>query len=418
MSKVIFLSYPFFSHVIPSLALVRELLDRGEEVIYYSVEAYKDAVEESGAVFRDYGDIIRLLEAATDQINYAGYPTPVDILYSLVPSKILKSKKVVQRIVNRVLADNPDYIVRDCEAYWGRLLGNILDVPVVCYITTIALNNRMMDINKEGFMESVFSMSADSLPVAEKESVSQVLDHITAGIAKEQGVEGYTVLDALAGGDEFNIVYTSREFQPYAETFGDNYVFIGPSVRASKEKTDFPFQKEADRPVLLIAFGNIFNNTLELYKRCMEAFRDTGFSVIMSVGKKVDISLLGDVPANFVVVNQVPQVELMPQVDVFLSHGGYNSLSEAIDNHVPLVLFPQGADQVATSSRIEETGAGVYVRNREISPVELLEIVEGVYQNSEYRHNCRQLADSFRLSGGAKLGADAILAFISEAIVV
>ncbi len=54
MAKVLMFNFPGEGHVNPTLALIEELVKRGEEVVYYCVEEYKEKIEKTGALFRPY----------------------------------------------------------------------------------------------------------------------------------------------------------------------------------------------------------------------------------------------------------------------------------------------------------------------------------------------------------------------------
>lgn len=54
MAKVLMFNFPGEGHVNPTLALIKELVKRGEEVVYYCVEEYKGKIEKTGASFRPY----------------------------------------------------------------------------------------------------------------------------------------------------------------------------------------------------------------------------------------------------------------------------------------------------------------------------------------------------------------------------
>ncbi len=59
MGKVLFLNYPGEGHVNPTIALVEELLKKGEEVVYYCIEEYRNKIEKTGAPFRPYRNFTR-----------------------------------------------------------------------------------------------------------------------------------------------------------------------------------------------------------------------------------------------------------------------------------------------------------------------------------------------------------------------
>lgn len=59
MGKVLFLNYPEEGHVNPTIALVEELIKKGEEVVYYCIEEYRNKIEKTGATFRPYKNFTR-----------------------------------------------------------------------------------------------------------------------------------------------------------------------------------------------------------------------------------------------------------------------------------------------------------------------------------------------------------------------
>ena len=59
MGKVLLLNYPGEGHVNPTIALVEELIKKGEEVVYYCIEEYRNKIEKTGATFRPYKNFTR-----------------------------------------------------------------------------------------------------------------------------------------------------------------------------------------------------------------------------------------------------------------------------------------------------------------------------------------------------------------------
>jgi UDP:flavonoid glycosyltransferase YjiC (YdhE family) len=59
MATLLFFSQPYQGHTNPTLPLVTELIRRGEKVIHYSLEHFQAAIEQTGAMFRSYGDQAR-----------------------------------------------------------------------------------------------------------------------------------------------------------------------------------------------------------------------------------------------------------------------------------------------------------------------------------------------------------------------
>jgi UDP:flavonoid glycosyltransferase YjiC (YdhE family) len=58
MANVLFFNFPGEGHVNPTIALVEELVKKGEELVYYCIEEYRNKIEKTGALFRPYENFL------------------------------------------------------------------------------------------------------------------------------------------------------------------------------------------------------------------------------------------------------------------------------------------------------------------------------------------------------------------------
>lgn len=92
---------------------------------------------------------------------------------------------------------------------------------------------------------------------------------------------------------DLNIVYTTREFQVDNDRFDDKiWKFVGTSIVDRNDKNDIPFN-EIKNKIIYVSLGTIFNNPLKFFKNCIEAFKNTDVTVIMSIGKTLKKEQLG-----------------------------------------------------------------------------------------------------------------------------
>jgi UDP:flavonoid glycosyltransferase YjiC (YdhE family) len=70
-------------------------------------------------------------------------------------------------------------------------------------------------------------------------------------------------------------------------------------------------------------------------------------------------TVLDEYPANWSVHGNVDQQKVLSHADVFVTHGGANSVHEAVLSQVPMVVTPFFGDQTLTSRRVEQLGIGV-----------------------------------------------------------
>ena len=113
----------------------------------------------------------------------------------------------------------PDCIVADSMAVWGKFAAYKLGIPFVSSTTTFAFNRFSAQIMKPSLHQMLSTLK--SLP-----SVHRDLKRL-----QKQGYPVKNFLSILQNEEGTpTIVYTSKEFQPCSDTFSDEYAFVGPSV--------------------------------------------------------------------------------------------------------------------------------------------------------------------------------------------
>lgn len=385
MSKIVFFCIPAYGHTNPTLGVVKELVNRGHEVVYYSYNQFREKIEGLGAKFiacDDY-DIEQKLtpEDATRIGKDMAFSTQI-----LVDTTLALDDMVCEQMQKL----KPDCIVADSMAVWGKAVALKLGIPFVSSTTTFAFNQYSARIMKKGIGE-LFGMLF-SMPKVNK-NIKRLQD---------KGYPVKSILDIIQNDNETNtIVYTSPEFQPCSETFSDKYSFVGPSVRPVTEDIN----KTKDK-LIYISMGTVINNSLGFYKKCISAFANTDYQVIMSVGNLIDMKDLGDIPANITVKSFVDQIAVLNKADVFLSHCGMNSVNESLYYQVPLVTYPQTTEQAGVATRVEQLGAGI--RLKKVSAESIKETVENVMNTPSYRENAVAISNGFKNCSGAKGAADKI----------
>jgi MGT family glycosyltransferase len=109
--------------------------------------------------------------------------------------------------------------------------------------------------------------------------------------------------------------------------------------------------------------------------------------------------------------NYVPQLEILQQADIFITHGGMNSSSEGLYFGVPLLVIPVMGDQPIVAKRIEELGAGLQLNRHELDAVALKSATEQILSNPAFKKKSLEVGKSLKEAGGYKKAVDAILNF-------
>jgi MGT family glycosyltransferase len=206
--------------------------------------------------------------------------------------------------------------------------------------------------------------------------------------------------------EPLNLVFFPHFFQPEIED--QRFLFVGPSIRQHEQPDDFPLDRLQGESTLYISLGTVFTNKVDFYRMCFTAFGDKPWPVVMGYGSRLDRGALGPVPSNFLVAPHVPQLAVLRRSAVFLTHGGMNSVVEALYYGVPMVLCPQTHEQILTAKRIAALGLGVMLIAAIVSDATLGDAVEQIMGDPAFHARARQVQAELQAGDGHRRAVDAL----------
>lgn len=386
MAKIVLFCIPAHGHTNPTLGVVRELVSLGHEVLYYSYNMLKEKIENTGAKFVSCDDYDMEQKLSPED----GARLGKDLAFS---TKILVDTTLAldDMVCSQIKELQPDCIVADSMAIWGKCVALKFGIPFISSTTTFAFNQHSAKIMKQSIGQ-IFGMIF-SMGKIQKDIIR----------LQNKGYPINNVLDIIKNDDNTDtIVYTSPEFQPCSETFSDKYTFIGPSIRPITDEI-----VKTHKKLIYISMGTVINNNAGFYHNCIKAFADTDFQVIMSVGNLTDMTKFKNLPENIFVYQNVDQIAVLSKADVFISHCGMNSVNESLYYGVPLVMFPQTPEQGGVANRVSQLKAGIMLKKNTVKNIQ--NAVKSLIDDGEYRKNAISISDGFKKCSGVKGAVEKIL---------
>lgn len=225
MLKVLVFNFPGEGHINPTIALVEELIQRGEEVIYYCVEEYRKKIEKTKATFRAYENFmsrVDIMKRMNEKTN------PLEMALRITKA----TDEIVADILEEIREEEYDYVIYDNNFPAGWIIADILNLPKISSCTTFAMN------------ELVYAGVMNMKNQIDKES--PMYQEIMAMYKKwkdQYGIDCNGILDMINHPGDMTIVFTSKLYQPHAEQFDDSFIFVGPSIAQRKDVEHFPFEK-------------------------------------------------------------------------------------------------------------------------------------------------------------------------------
>lgn len=391
--KFIFLTIPAFGHINPMLPVMAELVKTGHRVIVYNNPEFEKIIKNTGAEFRLPPIKIKIpdFKEFKDSFKIAESGLEATKIFTPVMIKIFKK-------------DKPDCIVHDSLSPWSKIISKNLKIPAVALVPSMAINLKVLlksKINKEIFFETISKIKR-FINIYKKFN----------DLYRQYGVKPPLVFDVFSNAENLNIIFTSRSIQIEESSFKSNYKFVGPSIYKRNEQLlqKKIFKKKSK--IIYISLGTIYNNDINFYKSCFEVFRNTKDQVFMSIGNDIKRSDLGKIPENFYVAKYLPQLQILEKADLFLTHGGMNSINESLYYGVPMIIFPQMLEQKANAYRIEDLGAGIMCRSK-ITTDKLKELINTLYTDIKYQNNAKRLGELLKKTGGYKEAAKEILNYLN-----
>ncbi|SHO52430.1 macrolide family glycosyltransferase [Anaerocolumna xylanovorans] len=379
--KILMINLPFSGHTNPTLGLAKELVNQGCQVTYIQAPEWRERVILTGAGFVAYDD----------------YPD------TLSPTqKEIKSWRAAYNTALRIGSDY-DCIIYEILFFVGKSLADKLQKPSVRLFSTFALNQNILNMfAKTGglYMTSIFRFRL----------LYRLLSQV---ICKKFDLRTNDIIDEIVSNlPELNYVYTVKEFQILNKEFPDtNYKFIGPSISHRNSNVHIAFD-EIRNPLIYISLGTLLNDSISFYKKCFEAFACENVTVILSVGQNIPLKKLGQIPENFRVYSFVPQLEVLQHTSLFITHGGMNSVNEAIYYGVPMLVVPVGNDQPTVANRVNELGLGKRLNRKKLSSENLRCTAFDVMNDVKVKKTVQIFQQAMSEAGGNSFAAHEIIDYV------
>ena len=389
-----------FGHVNPTLSFVKELVDQGVRITYFCTEEFRRIVEPTGAKFvavpswmadNDKHNEDKKEEKGGEEENVA----------AVVPFLFLsEAGAFIDTVLATLRADKPDAILHDFAGIAGTMAADILGVPNIMLYTSYPSNDTY------SVAESFEGIPADH-------PMRIAADQVAEGYVKKYGCRKMTVKEIFDGHGDLNLVMVQKRLVPNYESFDDSFVFTGVQIG---KRSAFGSWKAPDngKPLLYSSLGTAFNNWPEYYPILFDAVRDLDINVFAALGA-IDPATLKDIPANVEVGQMVPQLDILSQASVFITHAGMGGTGESIYYGVPMIAIPQMDEQAITARQIEKNGLGfAFCDKKEITSEKLKAAIQALLNDPAYKNKVDEFSQDMKSLGGAKATAQAIMDFLKK----
>ncbi|SFR26222.1 glycosyltransferase, MGT family [Lentzea waywayandensis] len=376
MSRFLFVVPPLTGHVNPTASVGGELLARGHEVAWVGHPGtLKPLLPDNARIFPAIDDLLEA-DIRAKRERWLALRGMAVLKFFWEEFLIPLGHSMVPGVDAAVRAFQPDVIVADQQALAGPLVARNAGVP---WVTSASTSAEL--VNPLRTMPKVDAWVRD-------------------------------LLHDFADGDiRFSellvLVYSSAAL--VGQEFGDEVAFVGPALAHRVERVDFPWEwlvrgeetlgGQGARCVL-VSLGTLNGPAGERFLgQALEALAGLDVRVVMVAEPR-------PAPPNVLMLPSVPQLALMPHLDAVVTHGGHNTVCEALAHGLPLVVAPIRDDQPTVAAQVVQAGAGVRLTYSRARAADIRSALESVLDEPEYAAAAGLVRESFLAAGGAAAAAD------------
>ncbi|MBS1887343.1 MAG: glycosyltransferase [Actinobacteria bacterium] len=266
---------------------------------------------------------------------------------------------------------------------------------------------------KDPDLPPVFS----GLPTADRSGWAEFWDAYRAAHAemhaefdafcREHGAPPLPADDFIHASPSLNLyLYPDEVDYPRREPLGPTWHNLGASVRATDPDWRLPEEfADADEPLVYLSLGSLGSADVELMRTLVAELAEAPYRFIVSKGPQASEF---DLAPNMAGAEFLPQTSVLPQVDLVITHGGNNTVTESLYFGKPMVLLPIFWDQHDNAQRIAETGFGVRIDTYAHDPDDLRGAIARLLDDASLADRLAQTSRRLQAAPGTVLAADLI----------
>src|ERR1700730_3762791 len=379
-------------HLNPMTALARQLQRRNHEVVFlYSSSAHglpcvpgddRDPISENRPeVSKLHGD---------DALGFA------------IGLVVQRTEVMLKSMPAMLEATAVDALIIDTIQFYAELAPMTLGIPYIHVAVAI-------HCDYSGY--TPLCISGDS-----HQTTPEAIARNRKGVAKFAKMLGNDGVKAYARNAGFTLskiawlTQTPREFDFENSNWPSHFHHTGPFHDGKgRDEVNFPWERLTGEPLIYASMGTILNGQAEVFRTIAAGVaKHKGVQLVLSIGDPLGPEQIGPVPSKAIIVKRAPQLELLKQASVCITHSGVNTVLESLAQGVPQVAIPVSFDQPGIAARIAYHKTGVVTSLDKLTATHLSTLLGEVLSDATYRDNARRIQKAIVKANGLSAAADLV----------
>lgn len=370
MARIVFIAFPETGHLFASFKLAKALKAAGQEITYIGIRDFEEPIRRQGIDFQPIFE--RSVDRGFFRQQVANRQVETFDAIVLAAREGRESFDLLSEVVQAVRHTRPDLLIIDLLLSDVALMAKRLGIPLVLLNT----------------------MFYDPWEDARKTAAYRALEHVP---------------ELLLCPEEFDFPQTSKRRNRY---------YVEASIDLERRDVSFPWQRlSSAKPLIYFSLGSqghLISGGRQLMQRVIEAISaQNDWQLVLTTGIHIRPKEFGELPDNVIVVNEVPQLELLKRASIVITHGGLNTVKECLYYGVPMIVFPFIRDQPGVAARVVHHGVGVRGNIHDVSVETVHSLINEIDRNPLLRMRCERMAERFKVREQAGEAVRIVLSIVS-----
>jgi len=251
---------------------------------------------------------------------------------------------------------------------------------------------------------------------ARERVLSDLLMRKTGAVRRSLGLSSPARTLRTPASPWLNLIPSHERIEAPRTGLGRSCLYVGPcfSLRRGTAPEPFPYAwLEEQTFKVYLSLGTVFNGRPNVFRTLIQALDQPGVQVVVSAGASYPALSSSVKSERVLVLRRVPQVDLLPRMDLVIGHGGNNSTNETLAAGKPLLVVPVGGEQHDNARRVEYLGVGRSLDFQTMTEGDVRLEIRLLREQPRFAERARELKQHLDRTDGTRVAA-ALIAYVAK----